>query len=367
MNCMSDNLSILINKNIDFIDIQNLKNKKVVLFGAGFEGQIAYEYFKSNDVKISYYCDNNKMKYNKILNGVKIISFDELQRLDNIVLFITIKTSVESVKQQMDKGNIEYFVFSEYIMRLDFEKNKQKYMYVYNELLCDEKSKEIYYNIIKSRIDGDLYPIQKFYDNNSFCSINKFKDTVDEYFVDAGAYVGDTLEKFIWNCTGRFKKIYAFEPGVRQFNSLNFRVDRLVKEWALDDSQIECINAGLGEKNEILPLFEDDQNLLTSNFICKNNSKKMNDVQIYSLDTYIGNNKVTMIKVDIEGFEMEMLKGARNIINTQKPKLAISIYHKYEDLFELPMHIKKINPSYKMAIRHHSTNLTETVLYCWID
>lgn len=73
--------------------------------------------------------------------------------------------------------------------------------------------------------------------------------------------------------------------------------------------------------------------------------------------------KVTFIKMDIEGAELESLKGAQKVIQRDKPKLAICIYHKPEDMVELPLYIKELVPEYKFYIRHHSNFINETVLY----
>ena len=63
---------------------------------------------------------------------------------------------------------------------------------------------------------------------------------------------------------------------------------------------------------------------------------------------------------------MKMLEGAKNIIQTKKPLLAISLYHKLTDYYEIPLYIKSLVPEYKMQIRHHSTDFPETVLYCYL-
>ena len=70
--------------------------------------------------------------------------------------------------------------------------------------------------------------------------------------------------------------------------------------------------------------------------------------------------------MDIEGFEIKALTGASNLITKNKPKLAICIYHKFEDLWEIPFYIKRLNAEYKIYIRHHSFNLYETVCYAII-
>ncbi|EOS66974.1 FkbM family methyltransferase [Oscillibacter sp. 1-3] len=75
------------------------------------------------------------------------------------------------------------------------------------------------------------------------------------------------------------------------------------------------------------------------------------------------NPKVTMIKMDIEGSELEALKGAKKTIQRNKPKLAICIYHKPEDMLEIPLYIKSLVPEYKLYVRHHSNSNVETVLY----
>lgn len=72
---------------------------------------------------------------------------------------------------------------------------------------------------------------------------------------------------------------------------------------------------------------------------------------------------VTFIKMDIEGSEYRVLLGARKIIESYKPKLAISIYHKSEDICQLPQLILEMNPDYKLYLRHYSTAAAETVLY----
>ncbi len=72
--------------------------------------------------------------------------------------------------------------------------------------------------------------------------------------------------------------------------------------------------------------------------------------------------RITFIKMDIEGAEIEALKGAEQTIQTQKPKLAICIYHRDSHLYEIPLMIKKMVPEYRFWIRHHSDTASETVV-----
>lgn len=70
-----------------------------------------------------------------------------------------------------------------------------------------------------------------------------------------------------------------------------------------------------------------------------------------------------MLKLDIEGAEMSALRGGENWIIKNKPIIAICVYHKQEDILEIPAYCKKLVPEYKMYLRHYSDNQTETVCY----
>ncbi len=84
---------------------------------------------------------------------------------------------------------------------------------------------------------------------------------------------------------------------------------------------------------------------------------------VVPLDDVLRAEKVTFIKMDIEGAEPHALRGAKNIIQAQKPKLAICVYHDFRHLWEIPLYIKLLVPEYKIYLRHHTNLEYETVCY----
>lgn len=72
---------------------------------------------------------------------------------------------------------------------------------------------------------------------------------------------------------------------------------------------------------------------------------------------------MTFIKMDVKGSEVEALRGAEQIIRRQHPKIAVSIYHKPEDILELPALILSLRSDYHFYLRHCSFYDSETVLY----
>lgn len=84
-----------------------------------------------------------------------------------------------------------------------------------------------------------------------------------------------------------------------------------------------------------------------------------------TLDDYAtkGLDRVDFIKMDVEGAELGALIGATGVIRAFKPRLAISGYHKPEDLWEIPQKLKDLNPRYELTFGHHSPVHWESVFY----
>lgn len=86
-------------------------------------------------------------------------------------------------------------------------------------------------------------------------------------------------------------------------------------------------------------------------------------VRANSIDNLLGDECVTYIKLDVEGSELRTLRGAINTIKHWRPKLASSIYHKPEDIIELPAFVEDLDMNYKYYIRQYQTRILETTLY----
>jgi len=90
-------------------------------------------------------------------------------------------------------------------------------------------------------------------------------------------------------------------------------------------------------------------------------------VPLRSIDHLVKTNvieRVDFIKLGVEGAELDVVRGARESIQRFKPKLAISLYHKPNDFFEIILYIKKRFPFYSCYIDHYTIHAEETVFYC---
>ena len=186
-----------------------------------------------------------------------------------------------------------------------------------------------------------------------YFDIRDFKPQKNELFIDAGGCDGDTTKFYFFKWLedyGMNGKSIVFEPNPILFNDC--------MENLKDCDNVKVVNKGLWHKKETLKF--------QKNGACSCiDSDGEEAIEVISLDEYLKDEKepVTFIKMDIEGAELNALKGAEQTIKKYKPKLAICIYHKPEDVWEIPNLLLEFVPDYKFYIRHHSLSYAETVLY----
>lgn len=176
----------------------------------------------------------------------------------------------------------------------------------------------------------------------------------NESFVDCGAYTGDTFQEFISRCKGKFENYYAFEPDKNNFMMLKSNTQKY------DKQKISLYNLGCSNVKDSLQFEGSDSN---GNPGAKISEKGDTIIDVDRIDDVLQGKRITFIKMDIEGEETKALEGANSIIKSQRPKLAICIYHSHEDMVNIPYQLMNELKNYKFYIRHYNIDKIETVFY----
>ena len=229
----------------------------------------------------------------------------------------------------------------------DLQINRDKYDYIYSRL-SDDKSKAVFTNILNFRSTKDLTymknyivdPIGQYFED--FLDLQK-----DEVFIDAGGYDGQTSLEFI-KLSPDYKAIYIFEPSEENL--------KLAKENLKSYKNVNFISKGLSNKEETLKF---DTNSGSASSISLEGSV---EIHVDTLDSIV-DEKVTFVKMDIEGAEALALEGMKQHIINDHPKLAISVYHKADDFWKIPKQILAIHDDYNLYIRHYTEGTDETVMF----
>jgi len=299
------------------------KYHNIVVYGAGNGG--GYFALSYNIKNIMAFCDRNENKQKKMFYGHKVISFEELggDAYKDCVIVISV------LKDELITE------ITEDLLKLGFSRNK---ILIFKEeflRLCPDMRSSFYFS------PNFISPLLK-----------------EEIFVDAGCLDCDTSIGFTKWCNYKYKKIIAFEPTPESY--------LICAEKSKNINNMTVYPYGLwNEKTEVsfqlCPSFAIGSSyIVNDNRIIKDNLVKIKTVK---LDDILNGEEVTFIKMDIEGAELNALKGAEQTILKYKPRLAISIYHKLEDIWDIPAYILSLHKDYKFYLRHYNLDDAETVLY----
>lgn len=344
-------------RKFDFDTWENFKEKvegnKLVLFGASSGCRHFFEK-KENEYQVAYIVDNDSKKWGQQIYGKEIKNPNVLKEEDskNIIVLI-VSVYIREIADQLESLGITNYYSWRFLNTVIYKADTDQYAKEFEKvknLLADEESKKIYEEVIERRKNGSK-------DYRSLCSENHYfpegiiEKEENEVFVDCGAYDGDSIIKFKEWSHNKYKQIFAFEPTRHTYQKL---VNNLYK-----DEKSICILAGVWDKETKMTFYE-NESVAGANGIRENGQA---EICCITLDEVLGSEKITFIKMDVEGAEQRALIGASNIIKRDKPKLAVSIYHSLEDLWKVPSLIHEIVPEYQLYIRHHDILPWETVVY----
>jgi FkbM family methyltransferase len=158
----------------------------------------------------------------------------------------------------------------------------------------------------------------------------------NEVFVDCGCYLGDTVQEYIKQY-GKYKSIYSYELTPSTYAK--------AKQNLAGIPRVYLRNAGVSKENGTFPFID---NIDAGNRLSPNGNVI---AEVVKIDDDIGED-ITFLKMDVEGAEIDALNGAEHQIRRNKPKLAISLYHKLSDLLDIPRLIKSFVPEYTLYLRN---------------
>ena len=342
----------------------------VFLWGISESCDEAIKFLHKHKINIKAIIEQNPDKYNYKYKNIDVIkqSFDNLDQDGAIIItcsyYETIKNKLLIHYKDIEK---RLFLYDGYFLENKtinyYIDNKDIIERCYNSLE-DIESKETYNALLKYRYIRDPKLIKDLYKSRNECYLDEvfLKNYKDGLYIDVGSYNADFITTLQEKVNINKSKFYIFEPNIIFYNEIINNLDRKIN--------YKIFNSALCDKDttmEFVQIPSSTSHIINKKYNAYKNSIDENNVatiNTYKLDTLITDEKVMGIKIDIEGSEASMLKGATKLIKRDRPILLLSIYHKWSDLFKLQDYILKLNLNYKFYIRHYSLSVAKTILYC---
>lgn len=363
----AEELEEIYNKKFNFVRNKysswtELREKKIIVFGAGLYGQNIISTLQYNGI-FPYCCiDSDDRKVGNKVLGVSVEPTSFLEQCGNALVILTSAYALE-MKNICKNYNVET------ILPLELPEAEAPYPPI-GHLIDDYKDNGEFEKFIQMLDAESLFVIKNFLlfqftlDMSYIRRITtlppyftkEFSDKIDySVFCDLGASIGDTLNDFLsyTECGSKKQFIYyAFEPDCESYKVLERAIQGVDNVYAF--------NVAVGKYDEIKSFFG---NGIESSLYgaAKGNVR---EVHTLCLDNFFKDKtKPTAIKLDVEGAELDVLEGCKQLIRTHVPNLIISVYHRQEDFYKLPLYINSLSTKYIFHIRQHSSSYGELVLY----
>jgi len=341
-------------------------DRPLVIYGAGNTGKAVAKHLESRGRKIVAFVDQQAdsrqsclgkplFSLRECVRTVQVADMDLLVAIHNRDVempslirdlsacgFSDVLTVIDYVNAFPDDGARRFWL-SPRSTYLDHEAEIVEFF----ELLEDDESKHWADRIVRFRITGDYSCLPSPDGENQYVPLGLSRWANPLRFIDCGAFTGDTIELLLARGYA-VEKLLAFEP-----DSENF--EQLAKKFT--DRDRIFIPCGVSSSNRPVQFATgagEGSHQVEAGGV---------SVQMVRIDDVAPGFEPNLIKMDVEGGELDALEGARSTISRFTPGLALSLYHRPEDLWRIPLRIHGWNLGYKFYVRGHGNSSFESVLY----
>ncbi len=192
-----------------------------MIWGTGNTSNLLQEGLKRIErrVHVVAYTDSRSEKWVRMWNGHNVISPEDAAKINDCIVLISAARSgaLKEIRNRCCELNMRaYMPVDEYIFKLYSEEVLKCY-----DQFIDDESKLTYYELIEARTMGLSAPKHILKKEKQFFCVAEFMASIrNGAFIDCGAFTGDTIEEFIWEMGGIPRKIIAFEPDKKNYESL---------------------------------------------------------------------------------------------------------------------------------------------------
>ncbi|MCQ2533735.1 MAG: FkbM family methyltransferase [Clostridia bacterium] len=335
-------------------------NKKIVLYGTGNGADKIMNKLIEEGIKVDGIFASDGFVRDREFRGIKVQSYASAkEQFGDMIVLMCFGSSRPEVLEFVEKirGENEFYlpdvpVYGDVIFDDSYYENNKEELLLLENGLSDSLSKKTLKNLIDYKLSGDikyLYEVETTLEEEE--SLIDIKE--HSVLIDCGAYNGDTVRKYTRVYGSKLDRIIALEPDKRSFRKLQKFADES------GDRRIIPINSAVSVEDGEMHLFDNtgrgvhlsgnsqhDQNV-TTNAI----------TEVVTIDSIVEKYASDiegdiLIKFDVEGDEVNAIKGCIDTIRNRKPKLIVSCYHRNDDFITIPSVVKGIREDYRLRIRH---------------
>lgn len=345
----------------------------VALFGAGNLGRQVLARLRSVGVEPVAFADDTPAKQGTHLDRLPVLSPAEVNEefgpraVFVVTVFNPAASFVRIARKLQRRSDVRVFSFLEvawkyhqtFLPHYQFELPQnvlQKAASIRKgfQLFADPESRRQFVAHLRFRLhlDFSALPSSNLGDYFPADVVRQLPDETS--FVDCGAFDGDTVRRFIKRQHGCFNQIYAFEPDRENFRRLNDYANSLNAP-----QKIHLFRAAVGARRERMRF---DASAGMGSAL---NVTGEEEVDVLAVENVIDANQDDwlFLKFDVEGGEADALNGATTLLNRRRSIAAVCVYHRPDDLWQLPVTLNSLAPAHQLFLRTQGEDGMDVVCY----
>lgn len=343
-------------KQADALVRQMLEDRKsFAVWGAGATGKSTLDFLrKASDGMLVPQCivDNNQALWDRdhIVSPKELMEMEPLPERMIVSVYVADQVFAQ-LKEMGYTGEVIDLNIHLADDRWDFYESHMDELEKLYLALADDWSRETLVGFLKGVRGNDA----EYFRRINGDSREKLLDpqilqyTGEESFVDIGAFTGDTIREFLELTGGKYRKITGIEPDEKNYKVLKTNINA----WKLKNISAE--NVAVGEEDGVTYFMTDMSES------CRRDEAGGREIRLRCLDTMEEIQDVSFLKISTNGCDLQVLRGARNLILRNRPK--ISTYASGALLWEIPKYLHSLIPKYKIYCRHYGTGMQAMICY----
>ena len=337
---------------LDLWEYLQQTNKTVVLYGMGNGADKILAVLTERNVPVGGIFASDGFARGNLFHGMPVRTWSDIKAefgKENVIVLLSFGSSRPEVLENVLRIRAEAELYAPDVpafgdtlfTRAFYEEHIADFTAA-RALLSDDESRRIFDHILSYKLSGDIGYLLDAESNEDEIWEHIIHPETVRAAADLGAYNGDTVRQLLEK--GTPETVWAMEPDARNYKKL--------ENYAEGETRADIIPVNAGAWNEETTLFFDKSGNRNASFEVNRSQTladrpaKVVEVRAMPLDAVLGSARVDYIKYDVEGSEREALDGSLNTLTEHAPTLLVSLYHRSEDLFALPLHIHKIAPHY---------------------
>ena len=349
--------------------------KSIVMYGMGNGADKILAVCRERGIEVKDFFASDGFVRGHSFHGKQVLSWSEIKQkygVENLIILLSFGTSRPEVLENIYRIAEEAELYAPDVPtfgnglfdRAFFEENRDRIDAAY-DLLFDDTSRTVFENVLHFKLTGRVQHLRAAENAPDEIMRELIHPERLTAYADLGAYNGDTVRELLLHASPALRTVWAMEPDARNFKKLQAYAESETR------AKVLAVQAGAWSCEETL--YFDASGNRNASFDANRSDTltdrptRLREVAALPLDALLAGARVDYIKYDVEGAEKEALLGSVESIRAHHPLLLVSLYHRNEDLFALPLLVHELFPDYKhFAVRRLAgVPAWDLNLYAW--